>query len=280
MSLARKIENCERDDLSDNPNPLEPRPNRRADRAADNDQIDAALVDYAQPRPRPQASSRSSLGCMVVAGILGVSMVASALIIAGTLRSGFNTATDIVTKGNPANVIATMLPPVTPTIVVRPPVIRTVQALADLTTYSALMSTVVDVNQPRVGSLVNERLLLVACGKVNAGVDLNQMTEDDVAVSEDGKTVTVRLPKADLKDVFLIDDATQPCTTKVYDRTNLIVLPETMELEGQAREKAVQAIRDTAIQSGMLGEANKNARAVVERVLLMAGYEKVVFVEE
>jgi hypothetical protein len=92
--------------------------------------------------------------------------------------------------------------------------------------------------------------------------------------------VTIRLPKAELKDIFLIDDSTQPCTTKVYDRTNLLVIPETKELEGQAREKALQAIRDTAIQSGILSDANKNARIVIERVLLLAGYERVVFVEE
>jgi hypothetical protein len=155
-----------------------------------------------------------------------------------------------------------------------------VRALADLTTVSAMMSTVVEAEQARVGDLVVEKLLLIACGKVNAGVDLSKLSEDDIAISEDGRTVTIRLPKAELKDIFLIDDSTQPCTTKVYDRTNLLVIPETKELEGQAREKALQAIRDTAIQSGILGDANKNARTVIERVLLLAGYERVVFVEE
>ena len=82
-----------------------------------------------------------------------------------------------------------------------------------------------------------------------------------------------------VKKSFLIDDATQPCTTKVDDRTNLLVIPETKELEGQAREKAIEAIRDTAIQSGVLTDAGKNARAVIEKVLLLAGYQKVIFVE-
>jgi hypothetical protein len=50
-------------------------------------------------------------------------------------------------------------------------------------------------------------------------------------------------------------------------------------MEGQAREEAVKAIRDMAVQSGMLTEADRNARAVIERVLLLAGYEKVVFVD-
>lgn len=225
-------------------------------------------------------NSRSSLGCVVVAGILGMAMVASVWIISTTLRDGFSFLGNKANELNPVNVIATVLPPVTPTIVARPPAIRQVRALADLTTLSAMMSTVVEAEQPRVGALVKEKLLLIACGKVNAGIDLNKLRDDDLAVSEDGKSVTIRLPKSELKDVFLIDDSQQPCTTKVYDRTNLLLLPATKELESQAREKAVQAIRDTAIQSGILSDANKNARTIIERVLLLAGYERVVFVEE
>jgi hypothetical protein len=227
-----------------------------------------------------QPASRSSAGCVAVAGILGAALVASVWIISTTLRDGFSFLGNKATELNPVNVIATVLPPVTPTIVVRPPAIRQVQALADLTTVSAMMSTVVEAEQARVGDLVVEKLLLIACGKANAGVDLSKLSDDDLAISEDGRTVTIRLPKAELKDIFLIDDSTQPCTTKVYDRTNLLVIPETKELEGQAREKALQAIRDTAIQSGILSDANKNARIVIERVLLLAGYERVVFVEE
>ena len=215
-----------------------------------------------------------------MAGILGMALVASVWIISTTLRDGFSFLGNKATELNPINVIATVLPPVTPTIVVRPPAIRQVRALADLTTLSAMMSTVVEAEQPRIGALVQEKLLLIACGKVNAGIDLNKLRDDDLAVSEDGKSVTIRLPKSELKDVFLIDDSQQPCTTKVYDRTNLLLLPATKELESQAREKAVQAIRDTAIQSGILSDATKNARTVIERVLLLAGYERVVFVEE
>lgn len=209
-----------------------------------------------------------------------MAMVASVWIISTTLRDGFSFLGNKANELNPVNVIATVLPPVTPTIVARPPAIRQVRALADLTTLSAMMSTVVEAEQPRVGALVKEKLLLIACGKVNAGIDLNKLRDDDLAVSEDGKSVTIRLPKSELKDVFLIDDSQQPCTTKVYDRTNLLLLPATKELESQAREKAVQAIRDTAIQSGILSDANKNARTIIERVLLLAGYERVVFVEE
>jgi len=154
---------------------------------------------------------------------------------------------------------------VTPTIVVRPPVIRQVQALADLTTVSTLMSTIVDVQQARVGNVIYEKLILIACGRVKAGVDLSKLREQDVTASPDGMTVTVQLPRAELLDAYLIDDSTQPCTTRVYDRTNLILIPETKELESQAREAAVKAIREMALQSGTLTEADRNARIIIER---------------
>ena len=60
----------------------------------------------------------------------------------------------------------------------------------------------------------------------------------------------------------------------------MIVLPAAKELEGQAREKALEAIRQTAEQSGLLSDARRNAQIAIERILLNAGYEKVEFVEE
>lgn len=132
----------------------------------------------------------------------------------------------------------------------------------------------------RVGNLVYERLLLVACGRVKAGVRLEELSEDDIAVSEDGTTIRVRLPQPVLLDAYLIDDASQRCTTRVYDRTNLLILPETKELESQAREKAIEAIQQVAIDTGLLEEAERNAQVAIERMLLRAGFARVEFIAD
>ena len=42
---------------------------------------------------------------------------------------------------------------------------------------------------------------------------------------------------------------------------------------GKSTVMAVKAIHDMAIQSGIVDEADKNARALIERVLLLAGYQ-------
>jgi Protein of unknown function (DUF4230) len=227
----------------------------------------------------PQKPAQQSfIGCYVVGGLLAIALIGAALIIAGSIQNTTRSVSRSIDSANPANVVATLMAPVTPTIVVRPPAIREVQALADLTTVSTLMSTIVDVQQARVGDIIYEKLILIACGRVKAGVDLSKLREEDVTASPDGMTLTVRLPQAELLDAYLIDDSTQPCTTRVYDRSNLLLIPQTKELESQAREQALKAIRDMALQVGILSEADRNARIVVERVLMLAGYQKVVVV--
>lgn len=224
-----------------------------------------------------QASPFQTYGCLIAAGIIGLSVFAAAVIVALSLLGIGQSFGDAVSRNNPANIIATNLPQSTPTIIVRPPAVLQVRAISDLSTAQSLMSTVVEVEKARVGTIVYERLILIACGRVKAGIDLSTLRDQDVTV--DGDTVTVRLPRAVIQDAYLIDDSAQACTTKVYDRTNLLLLPETRELEGQARERALQAIRETAVQSGLLSDANRNAKVAIERILLLAGYKQIVFVE-
>jgi hypothetical protein len=234
-----------------------------------------------QPRiaPPSQPQPRAKLLSLFVL-LLGLSCIIGALIMAFALRTMGERVGSAIDAANPANLFKTALPAATPTLIARPSAIHQIRAIADLSTVSSYMSTVVEAQKARVGNVIVERLLLVACGRVKAGIDLSKLREDDVKVSPDGKTVTVTLPQAEFQDIYLIDDSSQPCTTRVYDRTNLVVLSPTLELEGQARERAVQSLREMAVQTGMLRDANRNARVIIERVLLAAGFEKVVFVEK
>jgi hypothetical protein len=218
------------------------------------------------------------LGCLIGSGIIAVALLISGLLVAAALRDSANRVSDSINL--PGNIIATMLPAATPTVVPRPPTVLQLRSISDLATAQSLMSTVVEADKARVGNVLYERLVLIACGRVKAGLDLSALRDEDVTETDDGRTVRVRLPPSQLLDVYLIDDSTQPCTTKVYDRTNLLLLPQTAELESQAREKALQAIRETAVQSGILSDARRNAEIAIERILLNAGYERVEFVEE
>ncbi|MCS6772841.1 MAG: DUF4230 domain-containing protein [Anaerolineae bacterium] len=230
------------------------------------------------PPPPPPARQPSPivLGCAIGSGILALGTIISAVLIFSAVREviGF------VERNNPIRAVGTLLPNATPTLMPRPPALLQVRAVSELATAQTLMSTVVEAEKARVGNVIYERLVLIACGRVKAGVDLSQLGEADVRVSTDGVTVQVRLPRARLLDAYLIDDANHPCATRVYDRTNLLLLPETKELETQARDKALQAIRQAAVESGLLDDAQRNAEIAVERVLLLSGYQRVEFIRE
>ena len=231
------------------------------------------------PSPSPGRVSPLLLGCLLSGCIIGLSLLIAGGLIAFAVRESGERMTRAMEQTNPSRIVQTLLPPPTPTVVVRPPALLQVRAISNLATAQALLSTIVEVNQARVGNVIYERLVLIACGRVKAGVDLTQLTEDDVRVIDNGRTVRVRLPAPTLQDAYLIDDANQPCTTRVYDRTNLLVIPESKDLEAQAREKALESIRLTALESGMLDEARRNAQLAIERILLSAGYERVEFIE-
>lgn len=222
--------------------------------------------------------SDSRSGCATAALILGGAVMLAALLAAAAVFGLGQAVNDLLERARPNRVLATALPQHTPTIVARLPAILQVRAVADLATAQTTMSTVVEAEKARVGEIIYERLVLIACGRVRAGVDLSALRDDDVRV--EGDVVTIRLPRAELQDVYLIDDSQSACTTRVFDRTNLVLLPESKELEAQAREKALQAIRDTAVESGILIDAERNARTVIERILLLAGYREVRFLAE
>lgn len=239
------------------------------------------LSSYPSPvTPQPRGISQTTLGCLIGAGIIALALLVAGALVAFALRESSTRMAEALNRANPANVIQTIIPPPTPTVIVRPPATLQVRAIGDLATAQSLLSTIVEVSQARVGNVLYEKLVLIACGRAKAGVDLTQLKDGDIVVMEDGRTVRVKLPRAQLLDVYLIDDATQPCTTRVYDRTNLLLIPESKDLEAQAREKALEAIRTTAIESGLLNDARRNAQIAIERILLSAGYERVEFVEE
>ena len=186
------------------------------------------------------------MALLVFAGVIA----AAALLVVAIVFSMGRAVSDVFENVKPGGMLATVLPQSTPTMIVRPPAMLQVRAAADLVTAQTLMSTVVEAEKARVGSIV----------------------------IVDGERVTVRLPRAEIQDVYLIDDETSRCTTRVFDRTNLVLLPQSKDLESQAREKAVQAIRATAVESGILEDADRNGRMIIEHMLLLAGYREVRFI--
>ena len=115
--------------------------------------------------------------------------------------------------------------------------------------------------------LTGDKVLLEVHGEAIAGVDLGQLTADDVHVS--GKTVVVHLPPAQIFTVALDDQKTH-----VYSRSTGILVPVDPSLEGEVREHAVENLRESALEAGILPKAQQNACATVTKLLLGLGFEQ------
>jgi len=119
--------------------------------------------------------------------------------------------------------------------------------------------------------LTGERVLLVATGRVEAGVDLSKIGRDDVRV--EGEGVTVRLPEPEILSASLDEEK-----TRVYDRDfGLLNLRPGDELVEEARARALEEIEDAARRNGILRQAERNAEGSIRSFLLALGFESVRF---
>ncbi len=166
-------------------------------------------------------------------------------------------------------------PQSTPVTLVQPSVIDQVKPLGQLHTASYFLSTVVD-TQMHVGVLNQlQRVLLVACGKVTAGVDLQKITAKDIKIT--GDKVSVHLPDPEIFDASLFDD--RQCTYVVL-RDEGVLLPPNTQLESAAREAAVANFRATALQNDILNTALQNAKTQLRSLIILLGYKQVDFMPE
>jgi hypothetical protein len=119
--------------------------------------------------------------------------------------------------------------------------------------------------------LVGEKVLLVAAGDVEAGVNLESLGRDDVRVS--GETVTIRLPEPEILSVSLDEEA-----TGVYDRDfgPLNLRPDD-DLVEQARAAALDRLEQTARDEDILEQAEQNAEDGIRAFVTSLGFEEVRF---
>ncbi len=125
--------------------------------------------------------------------------------------------------------------------------------------------------QPLPEFLTGEKLLLVAVGEVEAGVDLDELGPDDVRVL--GETVIIDLPDARVLGASLDEDK-----TRLYDRDRgLLKIRGNDELIEEARRDAEDEIVEAARDNGILGKAQKNAEVSIRTLVTSLGYDEVQF---
>ena len=116
-----------------------------------------------------------------------------------------------------------------------------------------------------------EKVLLIATGEVEAGVNLADIGRDDVRVS--GDSVTIRLPEPEILSVSLDEEQ-----TRVYDRdfSPLNLRPDD-DLVEEARAAAVEEIEQAAQKNDILKTAERNAENSIRAFVTSLGFEEVRF---
>jgi hypothetical protein len=143
-------------------------------------------------------------------------------------------------------------------------VLERVQALAELTTTRYNFSSIVtsERDMPQIlQSIYGDRQVLVAVGSIEAGVDLAQL--DPASFEFADSTLTVNLPAA-----ALLACALDETKTYVMQRDTGIFAPNAPNLDSDARRFALRQFRDQALESGILGQAETEARAALTGLLL------------
>ena len=160
-----------------------------------------------------------------------------------------------------------------------PALLQSVRDLREYRAASGHFQVIVDVERETrfvPSSIRGERVLFVAVGSVDAGVDFSVLEDGAVEVSEDRRTVRLELPPARFHDPELDLDRSY-----VYDR-DLGAIDRLGRLFGDggddaelyrlAEDRIAAAARD---DSGLLRRAEENTRAMLVSLLESLGFERI-----
>jgi hypothetical protein len=203
-------------------------------------------------------------------GGLGTTLVLALVIVVLGIALGVGLAR----YGSTLPVVEPLLGEKPPRTTTGPVVVEGIQELDQLATVRWTES--VPVTKETGGDILErlfsgEKVIIIATGNVEAGVDLGDIHKDDVSVN--GDNVTINLPEPEILSASLDED-----TTRVYDRdfSPLNIRPDDQLVE-EARVQALQKVEIAARKNGILDTAETNAENSVRAFVTTLGFERVRF---
>lgn len=145
---------------------------------------------------------------------------------------------------------------------VKIPEVEPFNELSRLTTMRFNYANIVTISTEMPGllqSLYGSSLALLAVGHIEAGVDLSQMTQENIAYNPETKTMTLTIPAATLQTCFL---NTQE--TKVVQQVSGAFATNQPRLNDESRLFALRQFRDKALETNILSDAQAKAESVVK----------------
>jgi Protein of unknown function (DUF4230) len=172
------------------------------------------------------------------------------------------------------NSINSFFAPSQPKIAVQSLIVNQIREASELTTTVFVTQAVVPTSAERkLGEIVvaTTKLLYIAQGEVRAGIDLGQITEQNIKVHD--HHIEVKLPPAKILDRHI--DVNQ---SQVYDynRGFLGLGPDVApQLQTAAQRETLAKIVETACSKRILEEANEKAVFTVTKLLNTTGIKEV-----
>lgn len=120
-------------------------------------------------------------------------------------------------------------------------------------------------------ALAGDEITFLAVGDVIAGIDLGQLTRDDIRLDPDG-TLILRLPPSRVL-VTRLDNR----QSRVLNRDTGILRRQDEHLESRVRARAEASIQREALNKGILRMASDNGETKLAQFLMTVGFEKVRF---
>ena len=154
--------------------------------------------------------------------------------------------------------------------------------LADLAEYRAATSNyelVVDLEKDvkfLPDFVAGERSIMVAAGTVDAKVDFSKLTEENITVSADRKSVSIRLPAPELAQPRIDNDRTEVVARQRGLLTRIGGMFSDQPInDKQLYEIAETKLREAAEQSQLRELAQKNTTAMLTTLLQSLGFEHI-----
>jgi len=151
-------------------------------------------------------------------------------------------------------------------------VIEEINQLAEFTTATYYQEIIIKETKKRsnIGSyfgsyIGDEELVLIIKGKVRAGFDLSDLSEEDILIDEN--TIELKLPK-----VKIIETITNPSDFETYEESGTWSFEEIKEFKNKAREK----IENSAIEGGILELAEKSGIEKLKSLIEAFGFKQVI----
>ena len=162
----------------------------------------------------------------------------------------------------------------------QPAVLQSIEPLSQFRAATANLEVIVELERDSnvlPAFISGEKVLFVAAGRVDAGVDFTDVGADSIQVSDDGTEVTITLPAARLYEARV-----DPERSRVYDRDRGLVdrLQSVFE-DSPTEDRSLFVLSERRLQEAaqadpeLLRTAERNTRSMLVGLLRGLGFERV-----